>query len=63
MTTADGNESICNAGHESVIAMAATGSARRRFCGTTVETPAAPSTPGDINAIEATASATSSAGT
>jgi hypothetical protein len=57
MTTADGNESICNAGHESVIAMAATGSGTPPVRWHNGGDPGCPFTSGDINAVEATASA------
>lgn len=57
MTTADGNESICNAGHESVIAMAATGSGTPAVLWHNGGDAGCPFNSGDINAIEATASA------
>jgi hypothetical protein len=57
MTTADGNESVCNAGHESVIAMAATGSGTPAVLWHNGGDAGCPFNSGDINAIEATASA------
>jgi len=57
MTTADGNESICNAGHESVIAMSATGSGTPTVLWHNGGAPGCAYTSGDINAVEATASA------
>src|SRR6266508_1533778 len=57
MTTADGNESICNAGHESVIAMSATGSGTPSVLWHNGGAPGCAYTSGDINAVEATASA------
>ncbi len=57
MTTADGNESICGAGHESVIAMSATGSGTPPVRWHNGGDPGCPFTSGDINAVEATASA------
>jgi len=57
MTTADGNESVCNAGHESVIAMSATGSGTPPVLWHNGGAPGCVYTSGDINAVEATASA------
>ena len=57
LTTADGNESVCNAGHESVIAMPATGSGTPPVKWHNGGDPACAFTSGDINAVEATASA------
>jgi hypothetical protein len=57
MTTADGNESVCNAGHESVIAMSATGSGTPPVLWHNGGAPNCAYTSGDINAVEATASA------
>jgi hypothetical protein len=57
LTTADGNESICNAAHESVIAMPATGSGTPPVRWHNGGDPACAFTSGDINAVEATASA------
>ena len=57
MATADGNESVCNAGHESVIAMAATGSGTPAVLWHNGGDAGCPFNSGDINAIEATASA------
>ena len=57
MATADGNESICNAGHESVIAMPATGSGTPAVLWHNGGDAGCPFNSGDINAIEATASA------
>jgi len=57
MTTADGNESVCNAGHESVIAMSATGSGTPPVLWHNGGAPGCSFTSGDINAVEATASA------
>jgi hypothetical protein len=57
MTTADGNESVCNAGHESVIAMSATGSGTPPVLWHNGGAPGCVYNSGDINAVEATASA------
>jgi hypothetical protein len=57
MTTADGNESVCNAGHESVIAMSATGSGTQPVLWHNGGAPGCVYNSGDINAVEATASA------
>jgi hypothetical protein len=57
MTTADGNESVCNAGHESVIAMSATGSGTPPVLWHNGGAPNCAYSSGDINAVEATASA------
>jgi len=57
MTTADGNESVCNAGHESVIAMSATGSGTPSVLWHNGGAPGCVYNSGDINAVEATASA------
>jgi len=57
LTTADGNESICGAGHESVIAMPATGSGTPPVRWHNGGAPGCSFTSGDINAVEATASA------
>jgi hypothetical protein len=57
MTTADGNESVCNAGHESVIAMPATGSGTPAVKWRNGGDPGCPFNSGDINAVEATAGA------
>jgi hypothetical protein len=57
LTTADGNESICNAGHESVIAMPATGSGTPAVKWHNGGAPGCPFNSGDINAVEATAGA------
>jgi len=57
MTTADGNESVCNAGHESVIAMSATGSGTPPVLWHNGGAPGCVYTSGDVNAVEATASA------
>jgi hypothetical protein len=51
MTTADGNESVCNAGHESVIAMAATGSGTPAVLWHNGGDAGCPFNSGDINAI------------
>ena len=57
LTTSDGNESICGAGHESVIAMPATGSGTPAVKWHNGGDRGCPFTSGDINAVEATASA------
>jgi hypothetical protein len=57
LTTADGNESVCGAGHESVIAMPATGSGTPPVLWHNGGAPGCPFNSGDINAVEATASA------
>jgi hypothetical protein len=57
LTTADGNESICGAGHESVIAMPATGSGTPPVQWHNGGDPGCPFTSGDVNAVEATSSA------
>jgi hypothetical protein len=57
LTTADGNESICGAGHESVIAMPATGSGTPPVIWHNGGAPGCPFNSGDVNAVEATASA------
>jgi hypothetical protein len=57
LTTADGNESVCNAGHESVIAMPATGSGTPPVRWHNGGAPGCPFNSGDINAVEATSSA------
>jgi hypothetical protein len=57
LTTADGNESICGAGHESVIAMPATGSGTPAVKWHNGGDRGCPFNSGDINAVEATASA------
>jgi hypothetical protein len=57
LTTADGNESTCGAGHESVIAMPATGSGTPTVLWHNGGAPGCPFNSGDINAVEATASA------
>jgi len=57
LATSDGNESICGAGHESVIAMPATGSGTPAVKWHNGGDRGCPFTSGDINAIEATASA------
>jgi DNA-binding beta-propeller fold protein YncE len=57
LTTADGNESICGAAHESVIAMPATGSGTPPVLWHNGGAPGCPFNSGDINAVEATASA------
>jgi hypothetical protein len=57
MTTADGNESICNAAHESVIAMPSTGSGTPPVLWHNGGAPGCVYRSGDINAVEATASA------
>jgi hypothetical protein len=57
MSTADGNESVCNAGHESVIAMTATGSGTPPVLWHNGGAPGCSYNSGDINAVEATASA------
>jgi DNA-binding beta-propeller fold protein YncE len=57
LTTADGNESICNAGHESVIAMPATGSGTPAVLWHNGGAPGCAYNSGDVNAVEATASA------
>ena len=56
LTTADGNESVCNAGHESVIAMPATGSGTPAVLWHNGGTPGCAYNSGDVNAVEATAS-------
>jgi hypothetical protein len=57
LATADGNESVCGAGHESVIAMPATGSGTPAVKWHNGGDRGCPFNSGDINAIEATASA------
>jgi hypothetical protein len=57
LTTADGNESICGAGHESVIAMPAGTSGIPPVLWHNGGAPGCPFNSGDINAVEATASA------
>jgi DNA-binding beta-propeller fold protein YncE len=57
LTTADGNESICGAGHESVIAMPATGSGTPAVKWHNGGDRGCPFNSGDVNAVEATASA------
>ena len=57
LSTADGNESICGAGHESVIAMPATGSGTPAVKWHNGGDRGCPFASGDINALEATASA------
>jgi DNA-binding beta-propeller fold protein YncE len=57
LTTADGNESICGAGHESVIAMPATGSGTPAVLWHNGGSPGCTYNSGDVNAVEATASA------
>jgi hypothetical protein len=57
MATADGNESVCNAGHESVIAMAATGSGTPAVKWHNGGDAGCPFNSGDINAIKATGGA------
>ena len=57
LTTADGNESICGAGHESVIAMAATGSGTPPVLWHNGGAPGCAYNSGDVNAVEATAGA------
>jgi DNA-binding beta-propeller fold protein YncE len=57
LTTADGNESICGAGHESVIAMPATGSGTPAVLWHNGGSPGCTYRSGDVNAVEATSSA------
>jgi hypothetical protein len=57
LTTADGNESVCGAAHESVIAMPATGSGTPPVLWHNGGAPGCPFNSGDVNAVEATASA------
>jgi hypothetical protein len=57
LTTADGNESICGAGHESVIAMPAGTAGTPPVLWHNGGAPGCPFNSGDINAVEATASA------
>jgi hypothetical protein len=57
LSTSDGNESVCGAGHESVIAMPATGSGTPAVKWHNGGDRGCPFTSGDINAVEATASA------
>ena len=57
LTTADGNESVCGAGHESVIAMPATGSGTPAVRWHNGGDPGCPFNSGDINTVEATANA------
>jgi hypothetical protein len=57
LTTGDGNESICGAGHESVIAMPATGSGIPPVRWHNGGDRGCPFNSGDINAVEATAGA------
>jgi DNA-binding beta-propeller fold protein YncE len=57
LTTADGNESICGAGHESVIAMPATGSGTPAVLWHNGGSPGCTYNAGDVNAVEATSSA------
>jgi hypothetical protein len=57
LSTADGNESVCGAGHESVIAMPATASGTPAVKWHNGGDRGCPFNSGDINAIEATASA------
>jgi hypothetical protein len=57
LITADGNESVCGAGHESVIAMPATGSGTPPVLWHNGGAPGCPYNSGDINAVEATAGA------
>ena len=57
LSTADGNESICGAGHESVIAMSATGSGTPAVKWHNGGDRGCPFNSGDVNAVEATSSA------
>jgi hypothetical protein len=57
LTTADGNESICGAAHESVIAMPASTTGTPPVLWHNGGAPGCPFNSGDINAVEATASA------
>jgi hypothetical protein len=57
LATADGNESICGAGHESVIAMLATGSGTPPVRWHNGGSPGCSYNSGDVNAVEATSSA------
>ena len=57
LTTADGNESICGAAHESVIAMPAGTAGTPPVLWHNGGAPGCPFNSGDINAVEATASA------
>jgi DNA-binding beta-propeller fold protein YncE len=57
LSTADGNESICGAGHESVIAMPATAAGSPPVLWHNGGAPGCPFNSGDINALEATAGA------
>jgi hypothetical protein len=57
LTTADGNETICGAGHESVIAMPAGTAGTPPVLWHNGGAPGCPYNSGDINAVEATASA------
>jgi hypothetical protein len=57
LSTADGNESVCNAAHESVIAMSATGSGTPPVKWHNGGDPGCPFNSGDVNAVEATSSA------
>jgi hypothetical protein len=57
LTTADGNESICGAGHESVIAMPATGSGTPAVLWHNGGSPGCTYNSGDVNAVAATSSA------
>ena len=57
LTTADGNESVCGAAHESVIAMPAGTAGTPPVLWHNGGAPGCPFTSGDINAVEATASA------
>jgi hypothetical protein len=57
MSTADGNESVCNAGHESVIAMSATATGTPPVLWHNGGAPGCVYNSGDVNTVEATASA------
>jgi hypothetical protein len=57
LSTADGNESICGAGHESVIAMPSSAAGVPPVIWHNGGAPGCPFNSGDINAVEATASA------
>jgi DNA-binding beta-propeller fold protein YncE len=57
LTTADGNESVCGAGHESVIAMPAGTAGTPPVLWHNGGAPGCPYNSGDVNAVEATASA------
>ena len=57
MSTGDGNDSRCNAGHESIIAMAATGTGTPALRWRNGGDSGCPFNSGDVNAVEATAGA------